>query len=818
MTQPMRQTVLSRAPIQPWLAGVLLGVALVSSAGMARTAANLEGLPRTEQAASLPLFFEAGMAGGGAPGSFVARGPNYHFRISPAQVDFFLRSPQVLAGPASVHRREAYPAAGSPARLVRMSFVGGNDRAALSGTGEMDGKVNYLLGNDPAAWRSQVSIFAGVRVSGLYPGIDLTYYGNNRQMEYDFAIAPKADVSVIALHFEGIEKLAVDSNGELVIGLADGELRQHRPVIYQFVQGARREISGGYILKGLRTAALALGAYDHDLPLVIDPVFSYATYFGGNAGDTGLGIKVDSTGAVYLAGETLSTKFPPASNGNSFQGQQHGGTTTGDAFVAKLDSTGSKLIYFTYLGGSGDDGAYDLAINDAGDAFVAGFTESANFPTKNAIFPHISGTLDPNFHIYPQEAFVAELNPDGSGLIYSTYLGGSGNDLASSIAVDPAGYAYVAGYTFSTNFPVVNAYQTKLSGIDDAFVAKLAPDGRSLVYSTYLGGISIDEASGIAVDSSGYAYVAGYTASTNFPVTAGAWSTHLNGSGVAVTVYDAFLTKIPPNGRSLVYSTFLGGSENDFGYRVAVDASGSAYLAGATQSTDFTHTNAFGLRLGNNGTNAVNFDAFLTKFAFNGKPEYSAQFGGTDNDVAWDIALDPAGRAFVVGITLSTNFPVVNPFDLFRRGNSGGKDVFVVAFDTNAAPVLYSGYLGGAGDDYGYAIAVDPEANAYVSGMTYSSAFPTKAGAFQNARSGVNDSFVAKIRLFDPMLNVGLFGGSFQLSWPATAPDYLLQSTADLAPPQVWSDVGQLPVLTGSQYVVNVPATNASTLFRLQRR
>jgi hypothetical protein len=614
-----------------------------------------------------------------------------------------------------------------------------------------------------------------------------------------------------------VDRLTVNSAGELVVGLEDAELRQHRPVIYQVVRGVRCEVAGGYQLKDSRTICFAVGPYDHDRPLIIDPVFSYATYFGGNGGDTGLAIKVDGNGLVYLAGETLSTQFPSAAAGNPFQSQFRGGTDTGDAFIAKLDNTGSKLLYLTYLGGSADDGAYDLAINSSGNAYVTGFTVSPDFPTRNALFNQISGTPDSTFHIYPVEAFVAELNTNGSDLVYSTYLGGTASDVGSGIAVDPAGYTYVTGKTFSTNFPVLNPLQGSSGGNADVFVSKFAPGGGSLVYSTYLGGNGLDSGEGIAADQAGYAYVTGSTTSTDFPITLGAGQTNLNGSGVGIGVFDAFVTKFAPDGSSLAYSTYVGGSQNDFGYRIAVDSSGNAYVTGATQSPDFPHTNNFGLTLGEDGTNAINSDAFLTKLDANGQPDYSAQFGGTDNDAGWDVAVDPSGRAFVIGITLSTNFPTANVFDLFRTTNSGAKDVFVVAFDTNAAPVLYSAYLGGSADDFGYGIAVDAEANAYLSGMTLSSGFPTTVGPFQGALAGSSDAFVAKIRLRDPMLSVEQLGNIFQLSWPATAPDYALQSTVDLAPPQLWTTAPQSPVLTNGEYLVSLTTTNPSTLFRLFR-
>jgi hypothetical protein len=767
--------------------------------------------------AGWPLFFEAGPVPSNGPASFLARAPNYQFVIAPDEVNFVFRKPQLAPPNRSVQRDESIAIRGGPPRFVRMSFTAANPDASISGAGKLDGKVNYLIGNDPARWRAGVPMFAQVKVEALYPGVDVVYYANHEQLEYDFTIAPKADAAAIALRFEGVDRLSINPQGELVIGLGDAQLRQHRPRIYQIVQGTRKEISGGYQLKDSRTIAFAVGPYDHDLPLIIDPIFSYSTYFGGNRGDTGLAIKVDNSGSVYLAGETLSTQFPFQLPTNSFQSSNHGGSQTGDAFVAKLDSTGSKLIYFTYLGGSGDDGAYDMAVDAAGDAYLTGFTVSPDFPTNNALFGKINGSPDPTVQLYPLDAFVTELSPDGSSLIYSTYLGGTDKDVGSAIAVDLEGNAYVTGLTYSTNFPVQNALQDSLAGLEDVFVAKLAPGGTNLVYSTYFGGVASDEGEGIAVDANGSAYVAGYTDSSDFPVTPNAAQTNLNISGIFNGYFDAFVTRFAPDGQSLVYSTYLGGSLHDYGYRIAVDQFDNAYVTGATESPEFPHTNLFNLTFGQNGTNTTNFDAFLTKLDPGGTPVYSAQFGGTSDDAGWDVAVDSSGRAFVVGITLSVDFPVVAPFDLFRTNNSGGKDVFVVAFQTNAAPVLYSAYLGGASDDFGYAIAVDAEDSAYISGLTFSTAFPTTVGPLQGGLDGSSAAFVAKIRLIDPILAVQTLTNSVVLTWPATAPDYVLQSTTGLAPPLVWTAVPQMPVLTNGEYLVNLAVTNSSTLFRLSR-
>ncbi|HLH52927.1 MAG TPA: SBBP repeat-containing protein [Verrucomicrobiae bacterium] len=797
------------------LASALAIVTLSGTYALAEAVPAVHG-PAVVSRAGWPLFFEPG-AGSADSSNYIARGLNYQLRISGSGVEFMLRKASAGLMPHSVRREENIQARAADFRSMRMNFDSAQAAGAVAGVGQLEGKVNYLLGNNPEWWRTEVPVFAQVRVSSLYPGIDLVYYGNHQQLEYDFTIAPQADAHAIKMRFEGVDKLTIAPTGELVIKLGDLELRQHTPVIYQVIRGVRHEVSGGYSLVDSRTAGFKLGPYDREWPLVIDPVFSYSTYFGGNAGDTGLAIKVDKNGAVYLAGETLSTQFLPAATGSPVQSQMHGGFNTGDAFVAKLDNTGSKLIYFTYLGGAGDDGAYDLAIDGLGNAFVTGFTVSPDFPMRNAIYPRISGQPDNTFNLYPVDAFVAELNTNGTALVYSTYLGGSDRDVGSAIALDSAGNTYVTGYTFSTNFPVYNALQGTLAGNDDVFVTKIAAGGSNLVYSTYFGGVFIDEGEGIAVDSAGYACISGYTASTNFPITLGAAQTNLNGSGAAISVYDAFAAKFSPNGQGLVYSTYLGGSQNDYGYRVAVDASGNAYLTGATQSSDMPHQDVFGLTLGENGTNAVNFDAFMTKLSPAGVPLYTAQFGGTANDSGWDLAVDPSGRVFVVGITLSTNFPVANAFDLFRATNSGANDIFVVAFNTNAGPVLYSAYLGGEGNDYGYAIAVDSEANAYISGMTLSTRFPVTAGPLNGALTGSSDAFVAKARLFDPMLTVRQSGTGFELTWPATAPDYQLQSTTNLAPPQVWTAVSQPAVLANGQYLVDLATTNSLTVFRLFR-
>ena len=710
----------------------------------------------------MPLFFEAGQGHAGNAGNFISRGREFQFLISPTGVQMILH--RAAAGPAT----------------VQMKFVDANGQARIRGDAELPGKMNYLIGNDPSQWHTSVPLFAKVRANEIYPGIGVVYYGNQQKLEYDFEIAPGADPDAIKIRFDGVDKIAVNAQGELILNLNRGEICQPKPVIYQMANGARHEISGGYRLMDAHTVAFAIGSYDHGLPLVIDPVLSYSTYFGGNNGESAWAVTVNTNdGSIYITGQTFSTQFTnwPVPAG-AYQTNYHGGTQSGDVFVARFDSLGTNLIYLTYLGGSGDDVAYGLAVDANGDAYIAGVTDSTNFPVRNGIFTNISGTLNTHLNppLYPVDAFVAELYPTGTNLVYSTYLGGGSADAAFGIAVDLAGDAYVTGFTYSTNFPTTNAVQNHLACTNtvffnaNAFVAKIGVGGSPLVYSTYLGGSNFDVGESIAVDSSNCAYVTGFTSSTNFPainaisqvINSNLFNGYrLNGSNIQTSASDAFVTKFGPAGTNLVYSTFLGGANNDVANHIAVDAAGAAYVTGWTVSTNFPNTNTIP-NLYNGLTNNLNFgftiltNAFLTKITWNGTNAaigYSAVFGGTNFgvDIGQGVALDAVGDAFVVGTTSSTNFPVTtnNLFGFLRATNSGGNDVFVIAFSNDFSGVIYSAYLGGASDDFGNGIALDPAGNVYIVGQTLSTNFPT-VNARQTVRNGTNDVFLAKIVLTVP--------------------------------------------------------------------
>ncbi len=692
-----------------------------------------------------PLYFEANRGQADRSAQFLARGRDSQFLISPAEAQIGLR--KAAAAPVT----------------VRMQFLGANPQAQIRGDAGLSGKINYLTGNNPALWHTSVPTFAKVRVEEIYPGIGLVYYGNQQKLEYDFNLQPGANPGAIQIHFDGAGKIAVNAQGELVLTLSGGEIRQARPVIYQLANGIRREISGGYRLMDAHTVAFAVGAYDHRLPLVIDPVLSYSTYFGGNAGEAALSVKVDASGSVYVTGQTFSPRFAATNTPGAYQ-TNSGGSLSGDAFVAKFDNSGTNLIYFTYLGGSADDYAVDLAVDDAGRAYITGYTDSTNFPTRNALYPKIGGTnivSHGQSFGYNPDAFVTELETNGAALVYSTYLGGNSLDAGVGIAVDSAHNAYITGRTCSTNFPTTNAFQLHLQCTNsvffgNAFVTEISAGGSNLIYSSYFGGNNYDSGGGIAVDPAGYVYVAGATASTNFPTT-NSLSSLLNGSTNQTSTFDAFVAKFMPSCTGLVYSTYLGSSNYDVASRITCDAAGDAYVVGATASPFFTNTTGANI-IANYLTNNLNLffpittNGFLTEINPNGAAILnSAVFGGDAMDLGYGLALDPAGNIFVVGTTISTNFPAStnNLFGFLRATNSGGSDVFVLAFTNNFSRVIYSACLGGNNNDFGYGIAVDAIGDAYVVGQTLSTNFPTLS-ARQTTLNGTNDAFLAKITSMVP--------------------------------------------------------------------
>jgi hypothetical protein len=664
----------------------------------------------------LPLSFEANQGQVDPQVNFLSRGSGYMLFLTPSEA--------VL----ELNQR-------SSEDVLRMQLVGANSMARVVGLEVQAGKSNYLIGNDPGQWYTNIANYGRVEFQKVYSGIDIVYYGNQRQLEYDFIVAPGANPNDIQLSFQGAENLSLDSQGNLLVHTAGGDIVEQAPLVYQQIGNNRQGVSGHYVLERNGQVGFAVGAYDPSRPLVIDPVYSlvYSTYLGGSAGDAGYAIAVDAAGDAYVTGNTFSSGFGTK---NSFQ-PHYGGSS--DVFVTKLNPAGTGLVYSTYLGGSGGEVGAGIAVNSAGNAFVTGYTDSANFPTKNGFQATNGGGRD---------AFVAELNATGSALVYSTYLGGSGSERFTSgaqsggVALDRAGNAYVTGYTESTNFPVTpGAFRVTLAGYGDAFVTKINPSqvgSASLVYSTYLGGSNQDVGYSIAVDGVGDAYVTGSTISIDFPTTPGAYQSIMPGADAT------FVTKLDPTGSALVYSTLLSGFNVTRGYGIALNSSGNAYVTGQTDSPDFPTTPGAYQRT----FNAFNYtEAFVTEFNLDGSAlVYSTFLGGSNYDWGQGIAVDGAGSAYVTGITRSTDFPTANAVQSTYGG--GSSDAFLAKVDpsqSGAASLVYSTYLGGNSLDEGHGIAVDGIGNAYVTGITYGT-FPTTAGAFKTRNSGNEpDAFVTKI-------------------------------------------------------------------------
>jgi hypothetical protein len=605
--------------------------------------------------------------------------------------------------------------------VLRMQLSGANPSPNVVGLDRLEGIVNYFIGTDPAQWHANIPTFGRVQYNEVYPGVNLIYYGDGRQLEYDFQVQPGADPGRVSLNFVGADDLHLDANGDLVIMTAAGEVRQQKPLVYQDTDEGRQQIQGNYLLKGNSEVGFSLGAYNLSRPLIIDPVLAYSTLVGGSGSDSGISIAVDAFGNAYVTGETGSTNFPIA---NAFQPNPGGGQS--DCFVTRFNATGSALVYSTYLGGNRQDNVRGIAVDSSGNAYLSGHTTSSNFPTANAFQPNSASNniLD---------VYVTKLNPAGSALVYSTYLGGTGNELGGGIAVDSSGNAYVVGETVSTDFPTASALQPNIIGPSDAFVTKFNAAGSALVYSTYLGGDGSEQGLGIAVDTAGNAYVTGRTAfSLTFP-TANAFQPKIVGGQS-----DCFVTKFNAAGSALVYSTYLGGANEEMGVSIAVDAAGNAYVTGPTNSPNFPTANSFQPQL----TSVLVPDGFVTKFSAAGSLVYSTYLGGNQSDTPTGIAVDSAGSAYVIGLTNSPNFPIVLAF---QPNLQGSFDVFVTKLNVAGSALIYSTYLGGGGTDTGSGIAVDSAGNAYGTGLTTSQDFPVTNFSFA---AGIANAFVAKIGSF----------------------------------------------------------------------
>jgi len=693
---------------------------------------------------ALPLAFEANQGQIDPRVKYMARGQGYTLFLTANDAVFVVRSASdTKSGPKSGSKVDRSASARSAEKdvtaAVYMHLAGGNSQAQIAASHELPGHTNYFLGSDRSKWQHGVKQYAAVSYHDVYPGVNLAFRGEQRQVEFDFVVAPQANASPIGLQFSEARAISTDGSGRLTLATAAGNVTLHPPVAYQEVNGVRQIVDARFVLKAENEVGFALGSYDRNRELVIDPAVSYATYLGGSAEDDGHAIAIDGSGNAYVTGQTKSTDFPkvggiaPNTNAGSF-----------DVFVSKISPDGSALLYSTYVGGSGDDSGNSIAVDTAGHAFVAGGTSSTNFPTKAGSFQTtFGGVLD---------AFAFELGANGDALTYSTYLGGSNSDVANGIALHDTGSgfnAYIAGYTYSdTDFPLKNALQATMAGASNGFVTVLNPSGSGLVYSTYLGGGSNDFSAAIAVDSSGKAYVTGATQYPAFPTTTGAFQTTCGSDGTCDGgLTDAYVSVIKADGSGFTYSTFLGGGGADTGLGVAVDSAGDAYVTGVTESTtDFPKKSALQGTFGGGVE-----DAFVSELNPTGSAlVYSTYLGGSGDDSATSIAVDGSQNAFVTGRTTSPNFPLAGA----TQGSlNGGSDAFVSNFNAGGSSLVFSTYIGGshgentstAGVGALGAIAVDSGGtNIYIAGNTISDDFPVSSSPAQATYGGAIDAYVVK--------------------------------------------------------------------------
>jgi hypothetical protein len=683
--------------------------------GLQALSAN-DAVPRaTGLLRSLPMVFEPNTGRWAPEVKFTARANDYRVLLSARGAVF----------EAAQH-------------TISVSPLNANPKAELSGASPLPFRTNYFLGSHKEDWRGGVTNYAQVRYRSVYPGIDLVYYGSNRQLEYDFIIHPGADPSRIRLKFDGIERISVTASGDLVVGTGASRLTQRKPVVYQEEPGSgRHEIRGVFKLLAKNVVGFSVESYDRSRALTIDPVLTYASLIGGGSADAVTAAKIDKSGIVYLAGYVGNSDITAPDT--AYQTSNKGAS---DIFVAKIDpskSGAASLLYFTYIGGTGADIPTAMAIDGSGTVYLTGSTTSTDFPLAGG------GPQNTLSGQNTSDAFVLKLittAPGTEGLFYSTYLGGAGVDFGSGIDVDARGAFYVTGSTRSEDFPVTgSAYQSIRWGAGDSFIVKIDPAASpTLVYSSYLGGEALDDGRAIAVSPSGAVYVAGATLSTQFPLAGNSYRPEGKGNG-DIFVVQMDLTK--SGEPSLVYGTYLGGTKLDDVRRIALDAADRVLLTGYTLSPDFQVTSdALQSQL------AGIANTFITRLDLKAPRSsvlsYSTYFGGSGGDVAYDIATDASGAVYLTGYTTSADFPITK--DALQPAAGGGIDVFVSKLklaDSGPSALLYSTYVGLTGIHVGYALAVSPDGKIVVGGQTSGRNIKATEGSFQAGfAGGPSDGFV----------------------------------------------------------------------------
>ena len=691
----------------------------------------------------LPLTFEAHRGQAAQTVDYLARGLGYRLYLTSHEA-------VLLTAPVSESKVPS-------TTEVRMQLVGALPSPKVTGLDAQPGRSHYLYGNDPGAWRTGIPHYAKVKYEEVFPGVDLVYYGKQRQLAYDFIIAAGANPDQIQLTFQGVDALRRDERGNLLVESGGQQFEFQRPYIYQVVDGVKRQIQGGFKVSSGNLVGFRVNPYDNSRPLVIDPVLSYSTYVGGTDFDAGSGIAVGPDGSPYVAGSTGSANFPTESPLQpTLIG---GGLFHSDGFVLKLNPAGTALVYATYFGGSEDDIAAGIAVDSQGNAYVTGSTRSPDFPVIEAAQPALTST--------PAGRAPSPLMPNPATKVARQRLAGTE---ARSF------WGWNQIYTMVTEKPGPDPFQTlppkpdgkawKRKGIKRysltldkwwALVTQPPSGTRSFwewnhYYQRMTGRHSPDPYQLLSAKADGRAWTRKEV--NNNQLTADQWwalasqPSHSGGGQAAnIGVGSAFIAKLNPQGSGWVYSTYLGGSGNDQGADIAVDAEGNAYVAGVTTSTDFPVKNALQPAHGGGTQPFDPLDAFVAKLNSAGSEVLFASYlGGSEDDLARGIALDSQGNAYVTGATLSANFPVT--VDVFQDELAGVYDAFVSKLQSDGAAMLYSTLLGGESTDYGFGIAVDSEDNAYVTGITGSTGFPT-LNAMKEELSGDGllgfDAFVNKL-------------------------------------------------------------------------
>ncbi|HZS08469.1 MAG TPA: SBBP repeat-containing protein [Blastocatellia bacterium] len=735
----------------------------------------------------LPLSFEPNQGQADQSVKFLARGHGYTLGLTAGEAVLRLRSAECgmrnEKTPIPGHRSRApHSAPRTPhSAVLRLKLVGANTAPQVEGREQLGGRVNYLTGNDRSRWHTDIPTWREVRYSEVWPGIDMVWYGRQRQLEYDFIVGPGADPRQVRLAFEGADRLRLDGEGNLVVRTKAGEVTQHAPVIYQEGEQGRQTVTGKYVLKGRREVGFAIGAYDASRPLVIDPQLVYSSYVGGTGVDFATGVAVDGQGQAYVTGQTdpltvvggvATGQAFPYDNSIPAELNVH---STDDVFVTKLNAAGTGTIYSTIISDSDFVAvANGIAVTSDGKACITGSTEATNsigdggvnfYPvTANAYQGDGSWFLCGRGFCRSRDAFVTVLNEKGNDLFYSTFFGGSAFteenalDEGLAIATDSANRVYITGRTRSNNLPTKNAFSKQPFGGTDAFIAVFdpaAPDGLdTLLYASYLGGSGDDDGRGIATDRSGNAYVVGSTGSDDLKAKSPAGqSLPPLQAGFQGGSTDGFVAKIDTGSSgesSLTYLTYFGGNVSDRVEAVAVDADERAYITGASNSSpqSFPLRNAF-------DSTQTNGEAFVAKLNADGTALfYSSFLGGdnsnreTDGEEGLGIAIDAAGNAYVTGrATSGASFPtgaVAPPFPPNLQGTSFLAKIEASVSSTTVPKLLYATTFGGTGT-ISQSVALDPKGNVYLAGSTNGN-LPTTPGAFQTTFNGsATDGFVAKI-------------------------------------------------------------------------